>query len=65
MTAASLLAQSSVATAFSNLDSARCRNASLETRKEGWTEVWGVHEEEAKEEDMAQWQNDEDAMVSR
>jgi hypothetical protein len=42
MTEGTLLLQSFVATSMINTDSSRVRNPSQETRKEGWTEEWGV-----------------------
>ena len=38
---ATQLLHASIATAFSNLDSARRDRPKLDVREEGWTEVWG------------------------
>jgi hypothetical protein len=42
-TEGSLLLQSSIALAISNLDSSRARSVSLEKRRVGWTEEWGKY----------------------
>ena len=50
MSEAWLHIRSTIATGIYNIDSSRCRNPSLEKRREGWTEVWGQQNvEDAKE----------------
>lgn len=65
MSEAWLHVRSSLSTGIYNLDSSRRRNASLDKRKEGWTEVWGTctEEEDLPEKDAWSFENDE--VISR
>jgi len=63
MSEAWLHVRSSLATGIYNLDSSRRRNASLEKRREGWTEQWGEEAEDAKEKHAWSYENDE--VISR
>jgi glutathione S-transferase len=45
MSEAWLHLRSTIAAGIYNINSSRCRNPSLEKRREGWTEVWGQQED--------------------
>jgi hypothetical protein len=55
---ASLLVQSMIANGIYNLDGARFRKASLDTRAEGWTEIWGGKEEDANRQSSKEEKDD-------
>lgn len=63
MSEAWLYIRSSIATGIYNLDSSRRRNASLDKRKEGWTETFGNADDSQQEEDAWSYENDE--VISR
>ena len=48
----SILIQSMISNGIYNLDSTRFQKASLDTRSEGWTEIWGGKEEQQQEQTM-------------
>jgi len=63
MSEAWLHVRSSIATGIYNLNSSRRLNPSLDTRREGWTEVWGEERQETGERDA--WSFEEEEVISR
>lgn len=53
MSTASILAQSFVANGIFNLDSKRFASPTLDHRKRGWTEAWGVEDTNLSSDDLA------------
>ena len=64
MSEAWLHIRSTIATGIYNIDSSRCRNPSLEKRREGWTEVWGQQDVEVEDAKERPWLHEEE-VISR